>query len=133
MAVCKSSLSVGAAVRAALAGNAAVAAITGKIFPVITDEAQLPYVVYRRAALEAQPQKSRPGFCDTVSVEVYCYAAKYSQSIELAEAVREALDLTSFDHDGLRVRSCVLTDSEESFADDAYIQQLVFTIKSEKQ
>lgn len=131
MDVIKSSLSVGAAVRAALLDDAAVRGITDKVFPVITDSAQLPYVVYRRTALEASPQKHVGSVCDSVSIEVYCYASKYAQSVELAEAVRGALDMRSIEHDGIRVRSCVLTDSEEAFADDAYMQQLVFTIKSE--
>ena len=51
----RSSLSAGLIVRHLLTNDEDVQAITRQIFPVIVDEATLPYVVYRRADLEAAP------------------------------------------------------------------------------
>lgn len=127
MAANKTSLSAGEIIRAVLTSDETVMGIVTKVFPVATDEARLPYVMYRRANMEQVPSK---GFgADTVGIEVTCYAEQYTQSVELAEAVRAALDGKQAEIDGLRMRSCVLTDSEEAWEDDAYVQQLVFTIK----
>ena len=129
MAVPKTSLSAGGIIRAVLLEDAEVSARTGKIFPVATDSAELPYIVYRRMGLAAVPQKSRQPGADEVSIEVLCHASGYSESVELAEAVRAALDFTSAEHNGMHMRSCYLSGSEEFYQDDAFVQQLVFSVK----
>lgn len=58
-----------------------------------------------------------------------CYTARYAEGIELAEAVRAALDCRSAEASGLTMRSCYLSDSSEDYQADAYIQQLIFTIR----
>ena len=128
MAVSKTSLSAGEIIRAVLVEDPAVAAMTTKVFPVVVDTAKLPYIVYRRTQLEQAPNKNHGG-ADTVGIEVICYTEQYLEGVELAEAVRAALDGKQAEADGLVMRSCHLTDSEEGWQDDAYMQQLVFTIK----
>lgn len=128
MAVNKTSLSAGEIIRSILTTDENVTALTSKVFPVVTDEATLPYILYRRSALSQAPHKGGMG-ADTVTIEVLCFAASYGDGIELAEAVRSALDGVQHNLDGLVMRSCVLQDSEEAWQDDAYVQQLIFTIK----
>ena len=128
MAVNRSSLSAGEIIRKVLLADPEVAARTNKVYPVVVDEAKLPYIVYRRTQLEQSPIKGRQG-ADTIGIEIICYTAKYLEGIELAEAVRGALDGATAELDGLVMRSCYLVDSEEGWADDAYAQQLVFNIK----
>lgn len=128
MAVNKSSLSAGEIIRAVLVEDPEVAARTTKVYPVVADEAKLPYVVYRRTQLEQDATKSRRG-ADTIGIEVLCYTEQYTPGVELAEAVRDALDGKQAEVDGLVMRSCHLSDSEEGWQDDAYVQQLVFTVK----
>lgn len=62
-------------------------------------------------------------------MEVLCFTAKYSEGVELAEAVRGVLDHISAEGEGMRLRGCYLADSAESYQDDAFIQHLVFNIK----
>ncbi len=121
------SLSAGIILREILLNDAQVSALTGKVFPLIVDEARLPYVLYRRASLSVNPTRGQSA--DTVNMEVVCYAARYAESIELAEAVRSALDYKQAEHDGMRMRSCTLVDSDESWEDDAFVQRLVFQVK----
>lgn len=128
MAVNKSSLSAGEIIRAVLVEDPEVAARTTKVYPVVADEAKLPYVVYRRTQLEQDATKGRRG-ADTIGIEVLCYTEQYTPGVELAEAVRDALDGKQAEVDGLVMRSCHLSDSEEAWQDDAYVQQLVFTVK----
>lgn len=128
MAVSKSSLSAGEIIRAMLIADSEVMAHTSKVFPVVEDKAELPYIVYRRTQLEQTPTKAGHG-ADTVGIEILCYTAGYTEGVELAEAVRSALDNRQGETDGLAMRSCYLTDSEEAWQDDAYVQQLVFNVK----
>lgn len=102
---------------------------TNKVFPIVIDKATLPYILYRRAALEHNPSKAGQPGADTVRIEVVCYTAKYVDGVELAEAVRETLDYAQGEKDGLRVRSCILVDSEEGYEDDAFVQHLDFNVK----
>lgn len=129
MAVNRTSLSAGAVIRAVLLQDEEVNKRTTKIFPVATDQAELPYILYRRSALEVNPQKSGQPGSDLVQMEVLCFTARYSEGVELAEAVRSALDFVTATHEGQTLRSCYLAESEETFEADAYIQQLVFNIK----
>lgn len=128
MAVSKTSLSAGEIIRAMLIEDSEVMARANKVFPVVEDSAELPYIVYRRTQLEQDPTKGRRG-ADTVSIEILCYTKDYTEGVELAEAVRGVLDGAQGESDGLVMRSCYLADSEEAWQDDAYVQQLVFNVK----
>lgn len=129
MAVNKTSLSAGEIIRELLTHDPEVSARTKKVFPVVIDKAELPYILYRRTQLDSAVVKNKTG-ADTVGIEVICYTANYTDGVELAEAVRGALDGAQATTDeGLVMRSCYLADSEEAWQDDAYLQQLVFNLK----
>lgn len=125
-----SSLSAGLVFREVLCKDEAVGVLTrGQVFPVLTSEAKLPYVMYRRTSLDRQPTKTGGNGADTVREEVHCYAETYAKSVELAEAVREALDCKQIvSRDGLVLRSCFLVGSQEDYDEQggAYVQVLVF-------
>ena len=132
MAVNKTSLSAGVLIRELLLDSAEVTARTNRVYPVATDKAELPYILYRRASMEQNPQKTGNPGADTVQMEVICFAADYDDCLELAEAVRGALDNKrdmQTDDETLTMRSCLLVDSEEAWQDDAYVQQLIFNVK----
>lgn len=123
------SLSVGYIVWDVLTNNPAVKVRANKVFPVVVDNAELPYIVYRRALLQQNPVKAGMAGADTVTIEVLCFTKGYSDGVEMAEAVRGALDGRQYSTEDLAMRSCMLTDSEELWQDDAYVQKLVFSIK----
>ena len=129
MAQRKTSLSAGAVIRSILLSDEEVKKRTNKVFPIVIDQAQLPYILYRRAALQHNPTKAGMPGADTVTMEVVCYTAQYAEGVELAEAVRTALDYRQGESGGVTMRSCTLADSEEGFEDDAFVQQLVFQVK----
>lgn len=128
MAVSKSSLSAGEIIRTVLIEDTEVKARVGKVYPVVEDTAELPYIVYRRVSLEKGLVKNQRGN-DTVTIEIQCYTKAYTEGVELAEAVRDALDGVRAEHNGLVMRACDLADSEEAWIDDAYVQSLVFNCK----
>lgn len=101
---------------------------TSKVFPVAAFDARLPYIVYRRAQMEQNPIKTGRG-ADMVTIEVHVYTEQYTDGVELAEAIRSALDGKQAEQDGLVMRSCTLVDSEEAWQDDAFVQVLMFNAK----
>lgn len=123
------SLSAGGIIRDLLMNDPEVKRRTNKVFPIATEKAVLPYILYRRAALNHNPTKAGMPGADTVQIEVVCYTAKYIEGVELAEAVRAALDYKKGEKDGLVMRSCTLADSDEGYDDDAFVQSLVFNVK----
>lgn len=126
----KSFLSAGEIIRKILSQDEAVKALgTTKVYPLVVSEAVLPYVVYYRTGMSRTAVKGLAG-ADTVAMDVMCFAADYTASVELAEAVREALDGVNYaDDDGYVMRSCQLVDSSESYNGEAYVQTLSFEIK----
>lgn len=107
-----------------------VSAITTRIIPVGELDIESPYVVFRREKLKERPVKGTRG-PDTAQIELLCASNDHEQSLELAEAVREALDgseVTS-DRHNLRLRECYLVDATEYREGDAYVQQLKFITK----
>ena len=129
MTIKQSSLSAGAIIRDILLTDEEVKKRTNKVFPIAIDNAQLPYILYRRASLSHDATKQGLPGADTIIVEVVCYTAKYAEGIELAEAVRNALDYAQAKKQGLSMRSCMLVDSEEAYDDDAFIQHLSFQVR----
>lgn len=124
------SINAGAFIREILSEDNGVKAITTRIFPISVDEATLPYISYRRIRMQQQPSKFGLPGADTVEVEVNCFTQTYAESVELAEAVRAALDGKQYSlGSGLIMRSCYLSDGSEDWQDDAFVQQLVFTIR----
>lgn len=127
----KTSLSVGEAVFGLLTSDPYVMGMATKVFPVMTTEAKLPYVAYRRAGLAHSPTKAALPGSETAKVEVHCYAATYAESVELAEIVRDALEGYSWKDDETQkclARRITLSDASEVWEDDAFVQQLTFDI-----
>ena len=130
MAVNKTSLSAGLLIREILLDNQDVSAITNHIFPIVTDKADLPYILYKRSGISHTCNKGRSDN-DTIQMDVICFTTTYAESIDLAEAVRAALDgIEAVSNDkSLRLRSCNLVDGSEGWQDDAYMQSLTFEVK----
>lgn len=127
----RSSLSAGVVIRDVLLDNDRVTGITQSIIPVFspTENLILPYVIYRRLKLDGRTVKTDPRRAESVEMEVACYASGYSESVDLAEAVRAALDHKTMSSDGLNLRSCTLVDSSETYEGDAFVQILVFDVR----
>lgn len=123
--VLSSSIIIGAL----LNDNTAVAGRVTQTFPVVAAaEAQLPYISYRRTGLGTVAAKGAVS-ADTATVEVNCYTAGYGDGVELAEAVRTALDGRSCRIGGMVMRGCTMVGAQEGWTDDAFVQTLVFEVK----
>lgn len=126
----KTSLSAGDIIYRILKDDSDIDGMVTAIYPVVEPvEAVCPYIAYRRTDLDANPQKAGQPGADTVQIAVNCYALDYEDSVDLAEMVREALDYRTYLLGDLRMRSCYLSSSSENIQGDAFVQELIFTIK----
>lgn len=125
----KTSISIGEAINDLLASDKALTSAVTRIFPVVTDVAELPYVAYRRVKTEQVSVKGFRTGAEMVMVQVNSYAASYEKSIAVAEIVRQILDGVQYDKNGLSIRSSVMVNSEELWKNDAFVQKLIFEMK----
>lgn len=130
MATNKTSISLGLMVYRLLSESPAVGGMATKVFPVAaSQEARLPYVVFRTVRTEQRGVSPVAKANDTAEVEVLVCAADYEEGVRLAEDVRGTLDNKTATAEGLTMRSCMMTDRSETWEDDAYVQLLTFTLR----
>lgn len=126
----KTSISAGFIIASILTNDVALQELgITDVFPTVSErDAILPYISYQRTGMSQQGVKTGMG-ADTAQITVTCYATEYEESLEIAEAVRAALDGKQATYEDMRMRSCIMDGSSEGWADDAYIQELVFNVK----
>lgn len=125
-------LSAGLAIVRLLEASERVTALVGsKIYPVFSKkEVEAPYIIYRRAALEStQVKTGMPA--DSAIIDVWCYGSTYGQGVDIAEAVRTALECRQTSAGGLAVRRCTLIEAEEDAIspDGVMVQMMKFEIR----
>jgi len=129
----RTSLSAGLAVYAVL--KESLGKNVTKIYPVVSDEnAEIPFVVYRRTGIRSENVKGSTAF-DSSTIEVSVFTKDYGQGVELMERIRAALEYTTinctketngFD---MTVGCTRMTDCEESWDADCYRQDLTIECK----
>ena len=127
-------LLIGKCITAALENDTNVSAKVGtRIYPIVApDNTKFPFIVYTRAnAYTATITKD--GFLgDKGAFQISVASDTYTQSIEIANDVRKALENTDISSDDLVIGEIRMTSAAESFSDDTYIQTLFFECEAEE-
>jgi len=104
-----------------------------KIFPnVVPDKnntgqnIDLPVVILNRTLT---PQSVKLCNVFNVQLEVLIYSTNYSEAVDIAEAIYNALDKYSGEVDGIMLSKINFSDAGEGFVEGAYLQRLLFTIR----
>lgn len=99
-----------------------------KVCPIVVEkETTFPYIVYKRIGLV--PASSKDGeFEDTARIEVKVVTENYADGIEIANQVRESLEVDEDTFDGMGIET-TLENGTEEYAYNAYIQTLIYKIK----
>ncbi len=124
------SLQVGKAIYTLLSSNQQlVSMVDGNIFPLIAEiNTTFPFIVYKREAITPQYTKDY-WTSDEVMINVMVASNDYVESIEIADLVRQSLDQKKGEYSGIKIRDLRLTQADEDFIDDTYIQYLTFKIR----
>lgn len=123
-------LHAGIVIKSLIKDSKANEEIGGRIYSIVANtDAPYPYVTYQRTG--TIPSGSKDGYDeeDWATVVVSVYAAKYEDSIRIADKITISLIEGQTTVEGIEVGEIHLTGSDEDFQADAYIQNLVFNIE----
>lgn len=85
-----------------------------KAWPVdVTDQDDLPWIVYRRAATEREHYLTYPAGSPLATFDITIYAATYLQTKQLAALVRLECDNFTGDHAGVTIQETSLTEERD--------------------
>lgn len=88
-----------------------------------------PFVVYARTSLYVEYCKDGV-IEDTIEFQVLAVSDNYVESLEVANRIRSILELMRYKDDNVRVSECKLTSVTEEYMEDAFVQRLIFTLKT---
>lgn len=127
------SISIGVHIYERLKNSAELTKLVGdKIYPLSTrKQTTFPFIIYSRTVLTPNETKDRYGSGDNVGVEVVVADSNYTSSINIAEAVRVALEHKGGDYTLFSVTDAKLVACTEDFIEETYIQQLTFSFETE--
>lgn len=99
-------------------------------FPLLAEQsAQYPFIVYRRMSLDVANTKDVFNYAEFATCEVIVAHQKYSESISLAQQIKDKLEHFRGKIDDVHIFSIYLSSASEDFVNDAYIQKLIFRIE----
>lgn len=120
-------IQIGKVINALLNADSGLSEMIGnRVFPIVSKEGtQYPFVVYRRNSVT--PTYCKDGLAsETASVDIVIASNTYTNSIEVADRVRAAIDKRACVFQDTTVSNIEMTTAEEDFVDDTYIQTLNF-------
>lgn len=121
-------LRVGKSINHLLTNSDVNTIVNGRIFPIIADQGTAyPFITYRRNGSGNDSNKDSI-YEDTTTVELVIASVSYQESMDIAVKVREALEKKRYDN----IKDIRLVDASEDYVSEAFIQNLVFTIKIKK-
>ena len=98
------------------------------IFPLIANaNTNFPYIVMQTTGVRAIDSKE--GLIDdNVTIEIICVSNDYSQSIDIAQEVRNTLDAKRFRDEEIFIDNIEIESITEEYVENAYLQRLVFNM-----
>lgn len=123
-------LHAGIVVKSLIKASRANEEIGGRIYSIVANmDAPYPYVTYQRTGTVSSGSKDRNDEEDLATVVVTVYAAKYEDSIRIADKIVASLIEGDTTIEGIEIGEIRLVGSDENFQIDAYVQNLVFNIE----
>lgn len=121
------SLQIGKAIYNILSNDKNITNRVGKkIYPLIADvDTTFPFIIYKRTGIIPADSKDRFIYSEEVYVEVVIASDKYNESIEIADLVRSTLTTGKYNE----IKDIQITDADEDYIEDTFIQNLTFKIK----
>lgn len=121
------SLQIGKAIYNILSNDKNITNRVGKkIYPLIADvDTTFPFIIYKRTGIIPADSKDRFIYSEEVYVEVVIASDKYNESIEIADLVRSTLTTGKYNE----IKGIQITDADEDYIEDTFIQNLTFKIK----
>ena len=104
-----------------------------QIFPLVAKEGtEYPFIIYSRDNITPQYTKGiYGGWFNQLLLTVRVYSNDYSQSVNIANIVRNALENKSIKNENIKIDPIELQSCNESFSEDGFCQTLSFVVTAE--
>lgn len=112
-----------------LSSDTIKAVVSNKVYPLIAPlNTNFPYIVFQRTST---PYSTKDNvYQDNLNVEIIAVSDNYDKSVELAEIIRNELEgKRNITIEDFKISSIKLVDSNEQYANDAYLQSLTFNFR----
>ena len=126
----KNALSINKYINKFLTESEAVTALVSvsNIRPLILAPTLFPYVSFMHGNITSSYTKD--GWIeDTTEVTIICVSDDYSQTIDIAEAVRELFEEKAYKDDDIYISQIRLNGSTEDQIENVFVQRLSFDVK----
>lgn len=99
------------------------------VYPLVADEGTtFPFMIYRRSS--GYSISTKDGIYSAVAnIDVMIAAQSYEESIELADKVLLQLESTRGNVEGFDIWSIRMVDSNETYIENSFIQELKFSVE----
>lgn len=98
-------------------------------YPIIAEKGtNYPFCVYRRTALSGNNSKDGYTYKETISIEIIVCATTYSESVKCAHEIKTQLEKQRGRFENINITNIALTNANEDWSGDAYVQRLYFNI-----
>ena len=124
-------IKIGQIIYNSLAANTAITNLVGnKIYPLIAPENTTgSFIIYTRSYTN---ENNKDSYTGEITIELLIISIDYKNSIELAENCINTLTTLEGQNNDYYIFNCVNVSGSESYNENGYTQNLVFTIKASK-
>ena len=109
--------------------------VSTRIYPNVAKQSSaFPFIVYQTTSTEPTNTKDGVSPLDIISLEVLCFSETYTQAVDLAVKVRNALDRNTGTHNTIITQGLSFTGADEHFdikgqGEGIYVQSLTFNFR----
>ena len=129
-------MKIGLAIYDILSNDSNVSALVStRIYPNVAKQSSaFPFIVYQTTSTDPTDTKDGVSPLDVISFEVLCFSETYTQAVDLAEKVRNALDRNTGTHNTIITQGLSFTGADEHFdikgeGQGIYVQSLTFNFR----
>lgn len=100
------------------------------IVPLVISPASQPFITFQHGPIEPDYSKAPDGLVvDSVEVLIAVVATDYEQSVDIAQAVRSALEMMRYSDDYIYIPVMEIISIEESVVKDNYVQEITVSFQ----
>lgn len=101
--------------------------VNDRIYPLIADETtEFPFIIYQRSGFI--PQNNKDQTDENVIIDLVIASETYAESIDIAIAVREALEHIKGTFSEIEIDDIVIDDASEDYIDNTFLQSITIRI-----
>lgn len=98
------------------------------IRPLVLQPTEFPYISFMHSNIQSEYTKDG-WFEDTTEVVIICVSDDYSQTIDIAQAVRELLENNAYRDNDIYISQIRFSGASEDQIENVFVQRLTFIVK----